>query len=80
FLALPLLFHFIYYQMRSPWTASSLFLILMSLVLQQVVMMLRGFFKLGLWGAEVAAYRGLEEPEFCRPRAKTASIGEAVEV
>ena len=80
FLALPLLVHFTYYQMRSPWTASSLFLILMSLVLQQVVMMLRAFFKLGLWGAEVAAYRGLEEPEFCRPKAKTAPIGEALEV
>ncbi len=79
FLALPVLVQFIYYQLRSPWTATSLALILVSLMLQQTVMLLRAFFKLGMWGAEVAAYRELDEPEFCRPKVKAAPVGEAVE-
>jgi len=79
FLTLPLLVHFIYYQLRSPWSAATVSLILVSIFLQQVVILLRAFFKLGLWGAEVAAYRGLGEPEFCHPKIKAEPVGEVVE-
>ncbi len=79
FLTLPLLVHFVYYQLRSPWSAATVGLILVSIFLQQTVMLLRAFFKLGLWGAEVAAYRGLGEPEFCHPKLKPQPVGGFVE-
>jgi len=68
FLLLPLLLYLVYYQLRSPWTPASAGAILALLVAQQVTVLLRAFFKLGFWGAEIAAFRGLDEPEFCRPK------------
>lgn len=68
FLLLPLLLHLVYYQLRSPWTPASAGAILALLVAQQATVLLRAFFKLGFWGAEIAAFRGLDEPEFCRPK------------
>jgi len=79
FLGLPLAAHLVYYQIRSPWSAATLMTIVASLLLQQTVMLLRAFFKLGFWGTEVAAYRRLEEPELCRPRSKVVPVGQAVE-
>lgn len=78
FLALPILVQFLYYQIRSPWSASTVILILVSLILQQTVMLIRAFFKLGFWGAEVAAYRGLDEPRFCHPKKRGPGPIEAV--
>ena len=39
--------------------------------------LIRGFFKLGFWGAEIAAFRGLGEPEFCRPQLTIKPAAEA---
>lgn len=79
FAALPLAAHLVYYQVRAPWSAATVATILVSLLLQQALMLLRAFFKLGLWGTEVAAYRGLEEPELCRPRTGAEPVGPAAE-
>jgi hypothetical protein len=76
FLVLPLLVHVIYYQLRSPWSAATAATILVSLVLQQAVMLARSLFKLGFWGAEVAVYRDLHEPELCRSKNPTGPIEE----
>ena len=73
FLLLPALALFVYYLVRSPWSASTLVLILLSMALQQLVMIVRAYFKLGFWGAEIAAFRELDEPEFCRSKRTTAS-------
>lgn len=68
FLFLPLLLHFVYYQLRSPWTPATAVAIGALLVVHQLVMLLRAYLKLGFWGAEVAAFRALREPEWCRPK------------
>jgi len=78
FLLLPLLLHFVYYQLRSPWTPATVGAILALLVAQQTMMLIRAFFKLGFWSAEIAAYRGLDEPEFCRSKVKTRPVKEPV--
>ena len=78
FLLLPLLLHFVYYQLRAPWTPATTVAILALLAAQQTVMLIRAFFKLGFWGAEIAAHRGLDEPEFCRAKAKIKPAEEPV--
>lgn len=75
FLLLPLLLHALYLLLRSPWTPATIAGILALIVAQQAVMVVRSYLKLSFWGAEVAAFRGLEEPEWCRP--KTSSSPEA---
>ena len=62
------LLHALYYVVRSPWTPATAAAILALLVAQQVVMLVRAFIKLAFWGAELAAYRLLDEPEWCRPK------------
>jgi len=76
FLLLPLLLHLVYYQLRSPWTPASVGAILALLVAQQATVLFRAFFKLGFWGAEIAAFRGLDQPEFCRPKVKIKPAAE----
>jgi hypothetical protein len=68
FLALPFVLQLVYYQVRAPWVASTAALIALSFLLQQILMALRAWLRLGMWGAEIAAYRGFDEPEFSRPR------------
>ena len=55
FLLLPLLLHLVYYWRRSPWTPATVATILAVIVAQQAMMLVRAFFKLGFWGAEIAA-------------------------
>jgi hypothetical protein len=62
--------HGIYTALRSPWTPSTAAAILALLVVQQSVMIIRAFLKLGLWGAEISAFRMLDEPPWCRKRSK----------
>jgi hypothetical protein len=76
FLLLPLLLHLVYYQLRSPWTPASVTAILALLVAQQSMVLIRAFFKLGFWGAEISAFRGLDEPEFCKTKVKSKKIEE----
>ncbi len=40
----------------------------MLILAQQIVMVVRAMFELGFWGAEVAAFRGLDEPRWCRAK------------
>jgi hypothetical protein len=68
FLLLPMLMHFVYYHLRSPWTPATAVAILALLVMQQLTMLVRAYLKLGFWGAELAAFRALDEPEWCRPK------------
>ncbi len=70
FLLLPLSLSGIYYALRSPWTPSTAIGIAALLVTQQAVMVVRSFFKLGFWGAEISAFRDLEEPRWCQRRTK----------
>lgn len=71
FLLLPVLLYLVYYQLRSPWTPASVTAILALLVAQQATVLTRAFFKLGFWGAEISAFRDLDEPDFCRSMVKT---------
>ena len=76
FLLLPLALHAVYSALRSPWTPSAAIAIATLFVAQQTVMVIRAFFKLGFWGAEVTAFRDLEEPRWCR--ARTGRVTSAV--
>jgi hypothetical protein len=78
FLLLPLLLHLVYYWLRSPWTPATVAAILAVFVAQQATVLLRAFFKLGFWGAEVSAFGGLDEPEFCKSKVKTKPVEEPV--
>lgn len=68
FLLMPLTVHLVYSVLRMPWTPSTLMAIIVLVVAQQLVMLMRAFYKLGIWGAEVATFRGLDEPRLCRPK------------
>ena len=68
FLLLPLAVHGIYSLLRSPFTPSTMAALLLLVIAQQAVMVVRAFLKLGFWGSEVAAYRGLDEPSWCQSR------------
>ncbi len=68
FLMLPLALHLVYSLMRSPWTPATMAAIAALVVAQQLVMLVRAFLKLGFWGSEIAAFRGLDEPRLCLPR------------
>jgi len=70
FLVLPLALTAIYSALRSPWSVSNVMGIVALVIAQQAVMIVRAFFKLGLWGAEVSAFRDLGEPRWCRRRTK----------
>lgn len=83
FLLLPAAVHLAYFALRSPWTPSSAAAILGLFVAQQGVMLIRAGLKLGFWGAEVAAFRRLEEPRLCRsgsPRKRMPRTGELAAV
>jgi len=71
FLLLPLLLHAVYTLLRSPWTPATTAGILAVVLAQQAVMVTRSYLKLGFWGAEVSAYRGLDEPEWCLLKASS---------
>jgi hypothetical protein len=79
FLALPVLVMSVYNLVRSPITAGSVVTIAGVFVLQQVVMLIRAWFKLGLWGAEVAAFRRLGEPRWCAGRPAAPRVKEVAE-
>jgi hypothetical protein len=66
FLFLPLTLHFIYAVLRAPLTPSTAFALGVLVLAQQMVMVIRAVFDLGFWGAEVAAFRVLGEPRWCR--------------
>jgi hypothetical protein len=83
FVLLPVALHLGYFLLRSPWTPASAAAIALLLVAQQVVMVLRAVLRLGFWGAEVAAFQRLGEPQLSRPRperekAQRAAIVEPV--
>ena len=85
FLLLPLAVHVIYSLLRSPFTPATMSAVLILVMAQQLVMIIRAYLKLGFWGAEVAAYRGLGEPRFCQakirkqPAPSTVDQGENLE-
>jgi hypothetical protein len=81
FVLLPVVLHLGYFLLRSPWTPATAAAIALLLVAQQVVMVLRALFRLGFWGAEVAAFQRLGEPQLSRPRPEreTAQRAAAVE-
>jgi hypothetical protein len=74
FLLLPLVLHGVYYLLRSPWTPATAVAILILMFTQQAVILIRAFFKLGFWGTEIAAFRHLDEAEFCRPKVKVLRV------
>jgi len=74
FVLLPVLAHALYTALRGSWTPASTAAVLALMVAQQSLMIVRAAMKLGFWGAEVAAYRFLEEPELCRKREKKRKV------
>jgi hypothetical protein len=70
FLVATVALHAVYTVLRAPWTPSTAIAIGALLLAQQAVMVIRAFIKLGFWGAEVAAFRLLDEPRWCNRRAK----------
>jgi hypothetical protein len=80
FLMLPLALHAIYATLRSPWTPSTAAAIAVLFVAQQTVMLIRAFFKLGFWGAEVTAFRDLEEPRWSQLRTRPKHAEPPVEL
>jgi len=68
FLLLPLALHIIYAVLRAPWTPSTAIALGVLVLAQQILMAARAVFELWFWGAEVAAFRGLDEPRWCRSK------------
>jgi len=77
FMLLPLAVNLGYLLLRSPWTPENAAALLGLVLVQQVVMALRAALELGFWGAGVAAFRELGEPELCRPRPPRARVAPA---
>ncbi len=77
---LPLALNLGYLLLRSPWTPASGVALLGLVLVQQTLMGLRAALELGFWGAGVAAFRELGEPELCRPLRPRARVAPAVEV
>jgi hypothetical protein len=77
FLVLPLAVHAVYVLVRSPWTPGTGLAITVLVLAQQLVMVIRAYFKLALWGSETAAYRRLEEPRWCGSEARRARTHDA---
>ncbi len=73
FLLLPLALHAVYTALRAPWTPSTAITIAALMIAQQIVMVGRACFKLGFWGAEVAAFHECGEPRWCRARSTAAT-------
>jgi len=78
FMLLALLLHAVYYALRSPWTPATVIAIIALVAAQQAVMVVRAYIRLGFWGAELAAYRSLGQPEWCRPKIVSEVTGHAV--
>ncbi len=74
FVLLPLALNLGYLLLRSPWTPANAAALVGLVLVQQVVMVLRAALELGFWGAGVAAFRELGEPELCRPRPARARV------
>ena len=80
FLLLPVALHAIYALIRSLWTPGTALAIVILLVAQQTVMLIRAFFKLGFWGAEVSAFHALDEPRWCRKKHRPEPVVQHTEV
>jgi hypothetical protein len=65
---LPLTVHLAYGWVRAAWVPSTAFQILMLLLVQQSVMLVRAYLKLGLWAAHVGMWRELGSPRLARRR------------
>jgi len=81
FVTLPLGLSLIYYGLRAPWTPSTAGAILVLLLGQQAVMLGRATLKLLFWGAEVAAFRDLGQPPWCKSKERAGPpIPEPIEL
>jgi hypothetical protein len=65
---LPLTVHLGYVWVRAAWVPSTTFQILILLVVQQSVMLVRAYLKLGLWASQVGMWRDLGSPRLARRR------------
>jgi hypothetical protein len=74
FLALGLTLHLVYAALRAPWTPAGAAGLVALIVAQQTVMILRAALKLWFWGAQIAAFRDLDEPRWCRKRSKAGKL------
>jgi len=65
---LPALVHLAYGWVRAPWVPSSGIQVALLLLIQQAVMMVRAYVKLGLWATHVTMWRDLGSPRLARRR------------
>jgi hypothetical protein len=65
---LPVIVHLAYGWVRAPWVPSSGIQVTLLLVIQQAVMIVRAYFKLGLWATHVTMWRDLGSPRLARRR------------
>lgn len=67
-----LLTHVLYLTMRDRWSPANGVEVALLLVVGQLLLLLRAYLRVGLWGAEVAYYQGIGEPRWSirgsRPR------------
>jgi hypothetical protein len=70
FLALPLVLLGLYSAFRQPWTPGTAVAIALLALIHQIIMVIRAFFKIGFWAAEVEVFREFGESDFCRGKRK----------
>jgi hypothetical protein len=76
--ALPATVHLAYGWVRAAWVPSTGVQVALLLVMQQVVMLVRAYFKLGLWATQVETWRDLGSPRLARRRRRPARTAVAV--
>lgn len=76
--ALPATVHLAYGWVRAPWVPSTGVQVVLLLVVQQVVMLVRAYLKLGLWATQVETWRDLGSPRLARRRRRSVRAGSSV--
>lgn len=75
--ALPAMVHLAYGWVRAPWVPSTGVQVALLLVVQQVVMLVRAYLKLGLWATQVEMWRDLGAPRLARRRRRSDRLSPA---
>lgn len=63
--------HLAYVAARASWGPGGLGEVIALLLVQQVVFLLAAFFRVALWGAEIAYYQAVGEPKWCGRKERT---------
>ncbi len=75
---LPAAVHLAYGWMRAPWVPSTGVQVVLLLAVQQAVMVVRAYLKLGLWATQVETWRDLGSPRLTRRRRRSERPSAAI--